>query len=48
MATKLPARHQQYNFLSRQSAKDRKKTARKAFAFGNPVVRAARKKPAGH
>lgn len=45
MATKLPLRHLLYNFLRRQSAKDPKKTPRKVFAFGNPEIRAARKKP---
>ena len=45
MATKLPLRHQLYNFLRRQSAKDAKKTPRRFFAFGDPEVRAARKKP---
>ena len=43
MAIKRPLRQLLYNFLRRQSAKDAKKTPRKAFAFGDPAVRAARK-----
>jgi hypothetical protein len=49
MVTKLALRKQIYNFLRRQSVKDAKKNAgktpRNAFAFRDPGVRAARKKP---
>ena len=46
MVTKRASRQPRYNFLRRQSTKkDAKKTLRKGFAFGDPVVRAARKGP---